>query len=257
MTKSNLIYVWLLISLLPIYGIAQTKDSTQKITIFSGTLGITNNGFSIIPTFSLNSPASIILLSWRKNKFSIDPDIRLAPDARKGGMLLWFRYYPIERKKFSLRVGGHPAFNLQIRKITENGVTSDITQLRRFLAWEFAPNYQITKKLGVGLYYLQGYGLQTDGPQRSHFVNFSTRISNIKLSENIRFALIPALYYLRLDKYEGIYYTGVGVLSNSKWPFSLQSAFNKTITSNLPGNKDFIWNVSLNYHFNKKFVAKK
>jgi hypothetical protein len=257
MTNSKQIFVLLLVSLLPIFGFSQTKDSTQKVTIFSGNLGITNNGFSIIPTFSLNSPASIILLSWRKNKFSIDPDMRLAPDARKGGMLLWFRYYPIERKKFSLRVGGHPAFNLQIREITENGVTSNITQMRRFLAWEFAPNYQITKKLSVGLYYLQGNGLQKYGPQHSHFINFNTRISNIKLSKDFRFAMIPAIYYLRLDQYEGVYYTAVGILSNTKWPINLQSAFNKTIKSNLPGNKDFIWNVSLNYRFRKELVAKK
>lgn len=31
----------------------------------------------------LNSPAGIFLMSWRKNKFRIDPDIRLKLDARK------------------------------------------------------------------------------------------------------------------------------------------------------------------------------
>jgi hypothetical protein len=257
MSISKLILVLILVSFLPISGFSQQKDTTQKVIIFSGTLGITNNGFSIIPTFSLNSPASIIQLSWRKNKFSIDPDMRLSPDARKGGMLFWFRYHAIEKKKFSLRVGVHPAFSFQLKKITENGVTSEITQLLRFFAWEFTPNYQISKHLGVGLYYLQGNGLQKYGPQRSHFVNFNTRISNIKLSKDFRFSLIPAIYYLRLDKYEGVYYTAVGILSNTKWPISLQSAFNKTIKSNLPGNKDFIWNVSLNYRFRKELVAKK
>jgi hypothetical protein len=257
MTNSKQIFVWLLVSLLPIFGFSQTKDSTQKVIIFSGTLGFTNNGFSIIPTFSLNSPASIIQLSWRKNKFSFDPDFRLTPDARKGGMLFWFRYHAIQKKKFSLRVGAHPAFSFQLKDATINGVTSEITQLFRFLAWEFTPNYQINKHLGVGLYYLQGNGLQKYGPQHSHFINFNTRISNIKVGGDFRFSMIPAIYYLRLDKYEGVYYTAVGILSNKKWPFSLQSAFNKTIKSDLPGNKDFLWNVSLNYHFKKELVAKR
>jgi hypothetical protein len=59
----------------------QTPDSTNSVTNFSGSVGITNNGFSIIPTFSLNSPALITQLSWRKKRFSFDPDVRLVPDA--------------------------------------------------------------------------------------------------------------------------------------------------------------------------------
>ena len=65
---------------------AQQADSTQNTINFSGSVGITNNGFSIIPTFSLNSPAFIILPSWRKKRFSFDPDIRLVPNGSKSGL---------------------------------------------------------------------------------------------------------------------------------------------------------------------------
>lgn len=82
--------------------VAQTTDSTKNITTFSGSIGITNNGFSIVPTFSLNSPATNMLFSIRKNRFSFDPDIRLVPDMTKGGFLFWFRYRFIETPKFSL-----------------------------------------------------------------------------------------------------------------------------------------------------------
>ena len=82
------------------YG--QQADSTKTISTFSGFVGLTNNGFSIIPTFSLNSPATIMNFAWRKNRFSFDPDIRLVPDASKGAMLFWLRYRIIEKKKFSL-----------------------------------------------------------------------------------------------------------------------------------------------------------
>lgn len=34
-------------------GFGQQPDSTNNNTTFSGSVGITNNGFSIIPTFSL------------------------------------------------------------------------------------------------------------------------------------------------------------------------------------------------------------
>lgn len=234
--------------------LAQSSDSTRKTIVFSGSVGITNNGFSIVPTFSLNSPAAIILVSLRKNKFSFDPDIRLTFDARRGGMLFWFRYRLVEGKKFSLRIGTHPAFNLQTRKITENGVTTEITQMRRFIASEIAPNYQITPNWSVGIYYLQGNGLQKDGPRTTHFVTLNTNISNLKVGGNFRFMFAPSIYYLNLDEYKGNYFTAVAELSHLKLPFRLQSAINKTFTSDLPGNKDFMWNVTLNYHFSKKFI---
>ncbi|MFN6021029.1 MAG: hypothetical protein ACK49F_11705, partial [Bacteroidota bacterium] len=69
----------------------QSSDSTSQIVSFSGSIGITNNGFSIIPTFSLNSPATIMNFSGRKNKYRCDPQFRHVPDASKGGVLFWVR----------------------------------------------------------------------------------------------------------------------------------------------------------------------
>jgi hypothetical protein len=256
MTFSRPALAILALLLLPLLGFAQQQDSTQRITTFSGSVGITNNGFSIVPTFSLNSPATISLLSWRMKRFSIDPDVRLTLNAKKGGILLWARYYPIERKKFSLRVGAHPAFNLQTRDIPDGDKTINITQMRRFLAWEFTPNYRIRPNWSVGFYYLNGNALQKNGAQTIHFVNLNTAIT-ARLGKSLHFTFVPAVFYLYLDGYEGEYFTAVGMLRHKKWPFSLQSSINKTLTSNIPGNKDFLWNVQVNYHFRKQFVEKK
>lgn len=237
--------------------LAQLSDSTRKPTVFSGSVGVTNNGFSIVPTFSLNAPAVITLLSLRKNKFSFEPDVRLTFDARKGGMLFWFRYRLVEEKKFSLRAGIHPALNFQIRKITENGVTTEITQMRRFIAEEIAPNYHITRDWTVGIYYLQGNGLQKDGPRSTHYLTFNTVISDIKVGGDFRFMLNPSVFYLNVDDYEGKYFSATAELSHLKLPFRLQSIINKTFTSDLPGNKDFLWNMTLNYYFSKKIIKGK
>ncbi len=237
-----------------IEGAAQIQDSTKIPTEFSGSLGITNNGFAIIPSFSLNSPAVILLFSIKKNRFSFDPDVRLTTDARKGGILFWFRYRVIEGSKFSLRIGIHPAMNLQTRKITDNGVTTEITQMRRFIASEIAPNYRITPNWSVGLYYLQGNGLQKDGPRTTHFLTFNTSITNLKVSKNFRLKFSPSIYHLYLDGYKGNYFAASAELSHVKFPFTLQSIVNKTFTSNLPGNKDLLWNITLGYHFSKKLI---
>jgi hypothetical protein len=240
---------------------SQQSDSLQQLAkktiTFSGSVGITNNGFSIVPTFSLNAPSTITMLSIRKNKFSFDPDFRFATNFKKGGMLFWFRYRLIENKKYSLRIGSHPAFNFALRDITNNGTTTQITQARRFIANEIAQNYQITPNWGINLYYLNGNGLQKDGPVLLHFVNLGTSVTNIKVGGDFRFALMPSVFYLYLDGREGTFFSGMAALSNKKIPFSISSSVNKVIKNNIPGAKDFLWNVGLNYHFSKKMVALK
>ena len=231
--------------------LAQTADSTQATSTFSGSVGVTNNGFSIIPTFSLNSPAVIMNYYVRKKKFSFDPDIRLVPDASKGGMIFWLRYYAIEKKKFSLRVGVHPAFTLVRRTVNDNGKNTEITEMLRFAAGEIVPNYQITPNWSVGAVFLHGSGLQKHGPQNTNVLFLNTSIANIKIGGDFRFQLIPMVYFLNTDGYKGNYFSTTGILSHKKSPFSLQGTINQTFKSNIPDNQNFMWNVLLAYNFSK------
>ena len=176
-------------------GFGQQPDSTNNNTTFSGSVGITNNGFSIIPTFSLNSPAVNMNFYLRKNKFSFDPDIRIVPDASKGGFLFWIRYYAVEKKKFTLRVGVHPAFSFVKKVVSDNGANTEITEMLRFAAGEIVPNYQITPNWSIGAMFLHGSGLQKHGPQNTNVLFLNTNISNIKLSEQLKFQFIPMVYF--------------------------------------------------------------
>lgn len=230
---------------------AQTADSTKNISFFSGTVGFTNNGFSIIPTFSLNHSAFVANLSFRKNRFSFEPDIRLVPDAKNGGLIWWLRYRVVDHKKFGVRVGAHPAFTLIRRTDTEDGTAKEITEMLRFLAFEVVPSYQFNKKLGVSVVYLQGHGLQNHGPQLTQVLFLNASITNIGLGRNLSFHLFPSVYFLHTDGHKGNYLTVTGALAHKKLPFSLQSTINQTFTSDVPGNKNFMWNVTLNYNFKK------
>lgn len=237
--------------------IAQTNsDSTTKPLQINGTIGLTNNGISIIPTFSLNAPATLFNFSIRKNRLSFDPDIRLALDGRKGGMLFWFRYKFIQQKKFNLSAGIHPAYNFALRTITESGKTWQITQARRFIAYEIAPSFVLSKHLSVGPYLLRGMGLQKDGPISTVFLAFNTNISNLALGSHVRFSWTPQFYYLYLDKKEGFYMANILRLSHTKSPFSLQSVMNKEFTSTISGSKNFAWNIILNYSFGHQYIRK-
>ena len=231
------------------------KDSLVVKSNFSGLVGLTTNGISIIPTFSLNAPAYNFLFSVSKNKFSFDPDIRLTLDGRKGGMVFWFRYKAVQSKKFSLGVGAHPAYNFQLRKIIDpsTGQSSEITQARRFFATEINPGYQVTKNFRVGVYYLKGFGLQNDAVRSSHFLTFNTTFSNIKLGGGTFLQFTPQVYYLKLDNEDGIFYTHTMSISKKDVPFLLQSTINKDIRTNITGGDRLQWNITLFYSFNRKY----
>ena len=250
--KKNALLTAILLCLgLPV--VAQQADSTKTSSTFSGSIGITNNGFSIIPTFSLNSPAAIVNLSWRRERFSFEPDIRLVPDASKGGMLWWLRYRLVDRGKFGFRIGTHPAFTLVRRTITDNGKAQEITQMLRFVGFEAVPSYQFNKHVGVSAMYLQGNGLQKEGPQTTRVLFLNLNVTQIGLGDKLRFNAFPSVYFLYTDGSRGDYLAFTGVLSHAKLPFSLQSTINQTFTSNIPGNRNFMWNVALNYRFNKQY----
>ena len=234
-------------------ALAQQVDSTRNATGFSGSVGITNNGFSIVPAFSLNSPAFIVNVAWRKKRFSFEPDIRFVPDASKGAMLWWVRYRLVDNRKFGLRIGTHPAFTLIRRFETVNGNTEEITEMLRAIAFEIVPSYQFNKHFGASVMYLQGTGLQKNGPQLVRVLFLNTSVTDLELTEKLRFSLFPSLFFLYMDDYRGDYVTVTAVVSHRRLPFSLQSTINQTLRSDVPGNQAFMWNVGLNYNFSRKY----
>jgi len=230
------------------------KDTLPSQFHFSGNVGITNNGISIIPTFTLNAPAFNTTLSFSKGgKFSIDPDLRFTFDARKGGALLWFRYKLVNGSKFKLNIGAHPAYNFALRTISENGKNWQITQARRFLAAEIAPSYLVNKHFTFGFYYLTGHGFQKDGPVSTNYVTFNTSFVNLPIGGNFAVNLFPQVYYLKIDKEDGYYLSGGAGVVNKNSPFSIIGFFNKEIQSNITGSKSLIWNLTLSYKFANKY----
>ena len=233
---------------------SNAQDSTNKPLILAGNIGVTNNGISIIPTFSLKQPAFNFTASFSKGgRFSLDPDVRLTFDGRKGGAMLWFRYKMVDGKKFHFRVGAHPAFNLALKTVTEGNKSWTITQARRFIATELAPSYSFNNHFSIGAYYLHGNGLQTDGPISTHFVNFNTAISNMNIGGDYALSFNPQVYYLQVDQQDGFYLTGNVILSNKKSPFAFMYLYNKEIRTNIVGSKNLDWNVTMMYNFNKHF----
>lgn len=245
-----LIFVFLLLSH---FSFSQKTDSTKKISHFSGSVSVTHNGISLIPTFSLGKPAAIILLSIGKGKLTFEPDIRFALEGKPWSFLFWWRYKLLNAGKFKINIGAHPALNFRTFRLPMNGDSSDVIAARRFLAGEFFPNYQLSKNVNIGMYYLFARGFDKNTAKHNHFFTINSNISNIELPGKMLLQVNPQVYYLKQDKSDGFYYTATVTLARKKFPLSVSAIINKTIKSNIPGNKDFVWNASLIYSFNKKY----
>ncbi|MEQ1675261.1 MAG: hypothetical protein ABL876_01090 [Chitinophagaceae bacterium] len=255
MQKKTILLV-VILQLLVRSSFSQDADSTKKVSHFSGSISVTHNGISLVPTFSLGKPAALFILSVGKGKLTFEPDMRFALEGKPWSFLFWWRYKLVNSEKFRITVGAHPALNFRTMRLPVNGDTADVIVARRFLAGELSPNYLLSKKLSIGIYYLYSRGFETTVPKNSHFITLNAGISGIPLPGKLYMKLTPQFYYLKQDKRDGFYFTSSMTLARKNFPLSVSAIINKTIRSNISGNKNFVWNTSLVYSFNKTYVKR-
>ena len=227
---------------------AQTSDSTKRSSVLSGSIGVTNNGISLIPSFSLEKPAALFNMSWQKGRFSFDPELTFSLEGKPWYQLYWFRYKLVSTTKFQLGAGTHLGLNFRSKFLPPIG-ESIITE--RYLVGELSPTYSIAKHTSVGLYYLHGRGFDIGTTQALHFIGLNTTFSDINLAKNLLLSLTPQVYYLKAYGPEGVYFTSTFSLKMKNVPISLRSTMNKVIQTKIPGSKDFLWNLVLSYSFQK------
>jgi hypothetical protein len=252
--QKNTVLLVVIFLLLAHFSFSQKVDSTKSISYFSGAVGVTNNGISIVPSFSLDKPAVQFNLSMGKNRFSFEPDIRFSLAGKPWSMLFWGRYKLVTNDKFKLNTGAHLGLNFRTSALPINGDSSEATVTRRYLAGELAPNYFLTKNISTGIYYLYSHGLDAGTIGNTHFITFNTNFSNIKLTDQFFIRFNPQFYYLKLDAQDGFYFTSTLTVAKKNFPLSVSSTINKIINTNITGSKNFVWNVSLVYSFSKKYI---
>ncbi len=232
---------------------SQETETAKPTLNFKSALTVTNNGISIIPSFTLDKPAAVVNLSFGGKKFSFDPEFRFALEGKPWSYVFWFRYKLIEAKKFSMGIGAHPAFAFSTKFLTKDGVSQNYIVTQRYFATEMTPTYHFTKDINFGVYYLYSCGLDDYAIQNTHFISLQAGISNIKISNNLALKFNPQVFYLKLDHKQGYYFASALTLSKKESPFSFSGMINKVINTEIAG-KDFNWNLSLTYTFNRKFA---
>lgn len=253
-TKQSLLgFILLSIS---ISCLSQTSDNIKTSHHLSGVASITNNRISLVPSFSLGKPAAVVLMSLGGQRFSIDPDIRFSLDGKPWTFLFWVRYKLFSEGKFRMNTGLHLGLNFRSTNLQMNGMPTENIVVRRYLATELAPNYSVAKNITIGSYYLYSHGIDNGTVKNTHFITLNSNFSRIPISKQFYLRAVPQIYYLYQDENDGYYFNATFTMAKLNFPLSLSSIINKELRSNVPGSKDFNWNVSLVYSFSRNYIPK-
>lgn len=235
---------------------SQNIDSTKAISNFEGAVSVTNNGISLIPTFALGKPAATFDLAMGRRKLSFEPEFQFSLEGKPWSFFFWWRYKLINNSRFLVRVGAHPALSFSTLPVVINGITQETITTQRYLAGEFCPNYFLTANISVGAYYLYSYGLDNEYVRNTHFAMLNMNFARIRLTKQLSLGYMPQVYYLRINDNEGYNVTSSLTLTRKNFPVFISAFVNKTIQSTIPGQKDFVWNLSLIYSFHHDYVVK-
>lgn len=247
---------WLFFVLLNFTRVAfsQQPDGAKNINLFSSMVSVTTKGISTVPTFTLGKPAVIFDLSMGKGKLRFEPQFRFALEGKPWTFLFWWRYKLRANEKFSMTLGTHPALAFRTRIVSTNDVAREIMVAQRYLAGELTPTYLLAKNMSIGMYYLYSYGVEKDVTKNTHYLAVRSGFSNIKLADQFVLGFTPQVYYLKLDKQDGFYFSSTLTLAKRNFPFSISSILTKSIKTDIGVSQNLLWNVTLIYSFNKKYV---
>lgn len=249
---------FLIISILFLSIPAFPQENTSKSNPFhfSGLITATNNGVSLIPSFSLGRPAMLFDLSLGGERLSFDPMLRFGMDGKPWSFVFWGRYKIIKDRRFTLGVGAHPAFIFVERQVIVNGNQELMMTTNRFLAGEITTNYKFSERVSAGVYYLRGHGLNPVPPFDSHFLAFNSGFSDLPLVWDFKIKINPQFFLLRVDDETGTYVNSNFLLTKGEFPVGFQAFFNKKLKSDIPGD-ELVWSVGLVYDFSTKYQKQK
>lgn len=225
------------------------KNETKDAIKVKGSINVTNNGISIIPTFTLGKPAAIVNLSVGTSRLTFEPEFRVSLEGKPWAFIFWGRYKAYKSDAFTLNIGAHPALAFKTMALTKDGITNDYIVSQRYVATEVVPTYHITKDISLGMYYLYSHGIDIGTVKNTHFVTLNTGFSNIKVSNSLRMKVSPQLYYLIMNDADGFYTSTTFTVSKVNNPISVAVFFNKVIDTDIKASKDFVWNATLSYAF--------
>lgn len=235
---------------------AQVKSDSGPEYHFNGAVNATNNGISLIPTFSLGKPATIIELNAGGERLTFEPQFRFSLEGQPWSFIFWWRYKLINTNKLRMGTGLHPAIVFRETPIMRNGQELKGFVAQRYLAGELNLAYYPAKNIGFGPYILYSRGLETGVVKNNLFLALNVYLTNLRLGGQYYMKLFPQIYYLGMDDKSGLYASATVFFVKQGFPLSVSLIGNRKIKSAIV-SKEFVWNISLVYNFGNKFVKKR
>ncbi len=84
--------------------------------------------------------------------------MRFALEGKPWTFIFCLRYKAMEKERFSLHLGAHPALIFGKVNVVRDGQAEELLESRRYLSAEVASNYKISDKVELGVSYLYGHG---------------------------------------------------------------------------------------------------
>jgi len=250
---TKLTLLLLLVSFSPTLS-AQKKDSTvAKINSFGGAVTIQSKGISTIPNLTLGKPAAVFDMKVGR-KLTFEPQFRFSLEGKPWAIVFWWRYNATISSKFRMVVSANHSLSFKSTTDTSSGTSQEIIKTTRYLAGTLAPNFQVNKYIGIGVFLFYTRGIEKYITRNTYMVSFRPTISNIPITKNIVARVGPEIYYLIMDDNDGVFFNTSFLISSKNCPLSLSALINKRLKSNIPSEYNFLWNVGLSYTFNKQYV---
>ncbi len=246
------------LSLLFLIGISQTLFAQNEgsdndiISSFSGAVTIQSKGISTIPNLTLGKPAIAFDMKVGR-KLTFEPQFRFSLEGKPWAIVFWWRYNESITEKFSLNFSANHSLSFKSIPDPSSATSQEIIRAGRYLVGTLTPNYQATKNIGVSMYLFYARGLDQYVAKNLYLVSFRPSFSNIPVTKNISARFNPQVYYLNMNKKDGVFLNSTVSISKKDCPLSVSALINKTLKSNITSEYDLLWNVSMTYSFGKNY----
>lgn len=218
---------------------------------------VTNNGFALVPTFTLGKPALIsTFYIGGKGRFSFEPQFRYALEFKPWSFIFIWRYKLIRKEKFEMKLGTHlPALSYRTIDANHDGEEKSVVQARRFFpVIEIIPVWSVSEKFSLSGFCLYGRGIEKDLPKNGLFIASQANFKHLTLHGKWHLSGNVQFYFLWQEGAQGWYVAPFIAIGREGFPIAISSAMNKAIDSQIDG-KDFEWNVGLTWHFQRNYRA--
>lgn len=246
-------YLFLFLPLLAIQGAGQTQDTLS----FNADIGLTNNGISNVPNFSLNKPAITSYLSFTRGRFSFDPQIHFSTEFKPWQNSYWLHYQLIEQPNFKMRTGTGLNFSYAYGSVISDGVQKSLITGHSYFNVDLSADFTINKYLTLSPIYLYGKGREKSGAGYLHYISLVANFHNIDLGSQLKLGISPQMYHVLLDGLNGDFFSTNLALQSKQSPFSISAMMNTPVGHSNTLAADFVWSLCLHLKIEKQFLFKK